>query len=157
MPWQGDILGQKEEGMTQVHLQYDLSEWVIQAMFVISVLHAVIYGFAFSWWETVTGRMLLLWPVGVFFALFRTVLLLWGVPSLAVTKHGVQVETIFGSALTWVGLAGLAGVGVASLVLTWQAFRVLQCRPEMQPSILAEKILKLGYSTGTRGRTGKSD
>jgi hypothetical protein len=147
MPWQGDkFLGQKEEGMTQVHLQYDLSEWVIQAMFIISVLHAIIYGFAFSWWETVTGRMILLWPVGVTFALLRSVLVLWGMPALVISSHGVQAETSLGSALSWVSLVGLAGVSLASLILTWQAFRVLQCRPEMQPTQLAERLLKLGNS-----------
>lgn len=57
-------------------------------------------------------------------------------------------ETTLGEILSWVSLVGLAGVGVASLVLTWQAFRVLQCRPEMQPSKLAEKILRLGYDMG---------
>jgi hypothetical protein len=122
--------------LTTAHRLILLHEYSVVGLFFITILFAFVYGCTFTWWETWTGRALLVLDIAFVFAQLRDVLVYWHVIP-PVTKDDTGW-------LTWVaGIApGVAGVAVG--VLIWRAVHNLRRNPETATTPVANYLLRLG-------------
>lgn len=107
--------------MTQLQVQTDLITWFIEAVFIGAVLFTVMYALLFRWWETVTGRSTLAVFAGVAGTLLHEVLIIWGVQTVHLTRHGMQVGGTLDDFLTWLSVVSLGFVGVGVAAFAYQA------------------------------------
>lgn len=107
--------------MTQLQVQTDLITWFIQAVFIGAAVFTVIYAALFRWWETATGRSTLAVFAGVAGTLLHEVLIIWGVQTVHLTRHGMQTGGVSDEFLTWLSVVGLGFVGVGVAMFAYQA------------------------------------
>jgi hypothetical protein len=106
--------------MTQAQLQTNLISYFDQGTFIAALFFAVVYQLLkFRWWESVTGRAWMALALSVAGTLLHPVLIAWGVPPVPQGR-----APWYDVALTWFAVLSVGVVGVAILVLAWQAVRL---------------------------------
>lgn len=132
--------------MTQFRWQMDLADWFGQAVFIAAALHLLVYCPFFRWWETQTGRSLVLLSASLVGTLLGDVLMLWGairqVPSTAGTVNQGITSDIF----SWISIISLGGAAVAVATLAIAAVRFTLEDPESRVTRWRTRI-----GTGRRG------
>jgi hypothetical protein len=91
-------------------------------VFYAAVLHLVFYCPFFRWWETVTGRAVVMLSAALIGTLLHTMLTLYGAIHLTV-KSVHTSGGVLDDALTWVSVVSLAGAALAVALLAVQALR----------------------------------
>ena len=129
---------------SQTSLQVNLTTWVIESVFYLSVVLAVLYIPSYDWWKTFTGTATAILPVGLILGLLRAMLVIWNVPVIHLTGNGLA-ETTTGRVLSWVSICGLFLFAVALLTLCVMC--VVHIRSDPEPSDkqrLMHRVLRVG-------------
>jgi hypothetical protein len=135
---------EKEErrSMSQLEFATDLTTWFVEGTFIAALVFSVIYGFAFDWRHTVTGRCTLTLDLSIAGALLHSVLIIWGIQTVHLTHTGVEnLSGFWNETLTWISVISLGGAGAAITILTWQCTRYLNAQSENR---FLNKFLRLG-------------
>jgi hypothetical protein len=123
----------------------DLTKYFAQATFIASLLFALVYQLLkFRWWETVTGRATITLDLSIAGALLHTVLVIWGLPTVTLTKRAVSFGPWYDEILTWVSVISLGTAGLAIFLLCWQAFRYSYAETGTRTT-LANRLLMLRH------------
>lgn len=136
--------------MTQVQLETDIAEWLLQITFISSVLFAFTYGFLFDWRITMTGRSVMMLDLAIGAALLRSVLLLWGVDIIRIapgSRGKVLAFNDFDQALSWISIVAVGLAGVAIIMLLWQCIRFRLAEADVHNRYL-------GYAFALNGKKG---
>src|ERR1700743_815264 len=133
--------------MTQTQLLQDLSQWLIESLFYLSIVFAFVYGFAYKWWESPTGKAMMTFHIGVVFVLLRSMLTLWGVPIAHITSGHAEQPTTLGLGFSWFTVIGLAATNTAVITLTWQSVSEIRYGPDLHYKKRIHKLMRLGVKT----------
>lgn len=85
-------------------------------MFFVVIITGVVYAKVFDWKETLTGKLFVLLMITIAGAVFRNVLVIWGVISPLDKGAGLQV-------LIWLSIISLGMFGIIVALLLWEGLR----------------------------------
>jgi hypothetical protein len=107
-------------------LEVNLTEWFLEGTFLAALLFAVVYIPFFDWRATVTGRATTTLILSIAGALLHSVLLIWGVIGISVSKYATQKPGgVTDQVFTWISVVSLGGAGLSILILGWQSLRYM--------------------------------
>ena len=113
--------------MSQVQWEIDLTEWFVQGTFIASVVFAMVYIPFYDWRETLTGKAVTVLILAIAGALFRSVLVLWGVITVTVrpdtVRQGSATIGFWNEFFTWLSIVSLGAAGVSITLLLWESLR----------------------------------
>lgn len=111
--------------MSQLQWQADLSEWFVEGAWLAAVLLAALYIPNFNWKETLPGKGFFILILAICGALFKNVLMIWGVIHVTEVHEEIQyglLDEIF----TWISIVSLGAAGVAIVLLLTHTVRTLK-------------------------------
>jgi hypothetical protein len=108
--------------VSSLQLETDLTGWFTEGTFIISVVLALVYIPSFEWRETGTGKAFTILILAIAGALFRPVLIIWGVISF---RQGTKQLGFWDDLFIWLSIISLGAAGIAIATLTFKTLQVL--------------------------------
>lgn len=111
--------------MTQLEFATDLTEWFAEFTFIAALVFAVIYAKMYQWRETLTGHATLTLTLCIAGALLHTVLIIWGLDTVHLTRTGIStLHGFWNETLTWLSIICFGGAGTAITILAAQCLYI---------------------------------
>jgi hypothetical protein len=110
--------------MSQLQWQVDLSRWSVEGMWIAAVLLSLVYIPNFNWKQSLPGRGFCILILAIVGALFRSVLVIWGVIHIHMVG-GQEQYGVWDEIFTWLSITGVAAAGVAIILLLFHTVKQL--------------------------------
>jgi hypothetical protein len=110
--------------MSQLQWQEDLAQWSVQGMWIAAVLLSIIYIPNFNWRQSLPGRGFCILILAIVGALFRNVLVIWGVITITLVA-GKEEYGLWDEIFTWLSIVSIAAAGIAIILLLFHTAKEL--------------------------------